>query len=148
MIRGADMGTLRTVYSLALLAGSWMMAAMSGCGSGILEILKDVTAGGGYWGACPRSQEEQRHPLALSPEFNARLASRFSPGTPEKTLTDALAAMGFGSVGTCEQDRTVRIFRFDKRRSGLAEVTAEVYWQVDSGGKILWTKGFVAYASL
>jgi hypothetical protein len=125
------------------------MAWFSGCGSNDTpEILQGVTASGGYWGACPRTPEQQRLPLALSPEFNARLASRFPPGSSEQTLVGALAAMRFRSMGRCDEDESIRIFRFDKRRGGIVDVTAAVYWKADSQGKILWTKGFVAYTSL
>jgi hypothetical protein len=140
------MGGFRTTLVLGLAATA---AWCCGCGSNdIPEILQGATAGGGYWGACPRTPEQQRHPLALSPEFNARLASRFPPGSSEQTLVGALAATGFRSIGTCDQDESIRIFRFDKRGSGIVDVTAVVYWKTDSQGKILWTKGFVAYTSL
>ena len=59
-----------------------------------------------------------------------------------------MAAAGFRSIGRCDQDESIRIFRFDKRGSGIVDVTAVVYWKADSQGKILWTKGFVAYTSL
>lgn len=78
----------------------------------------------------------------------ARLSSRFPPGTAETTLANALAGMGFRPSGSCDEDRTIRSVRFDKRGSGLVDVTAVAYWQADSQGKILWTKGFVAYTSL
>jgi hypothetical protein len=132
----------------AKLLGAYALALLVGCSSGIPEILQGVTAGGGYWGACPRPHEEQDRPLAISPELNARLSSRFPPGTAETTLTNALAGMGFRPSGSCDEDRTIRSLRFDKRGSGLVDVTAVVYWQADSQGKILWTKGFVAYTSL
>jgi hypothetical protein len=140
--------SFRAAHRFAKVLGAYALTVLASCSNGIPEILQGVTAGGGYWGACPRSPEEQRHPLALSPEFNARLASKFPPGSDEKTMTDALAHMGFKPAGSCEEDRTVRILRFDKRGSGLVDVTAVVYWQADSEGKILWTKGFVAYTSL
>jgi len=141
-------GCPRPDYCLPKLFSVCALALMAACSNGIPDILQGVTAGGGYWGACPRPPEEQNRPLALSPEFNARLASKFPPGTAETTLTSALAGMGFRSSGSCEADQTIRILRFDKRGSGLVDVTAVVYWQANPEDKILWTKGFVAYTSL
>ena len=127
------------------------VATAIGCSfgsNGVPDILQGVTAAGGHWGACPRDVAAQGSPLAVSPEFDARLASRFPPGSSEKRLTSALDQMGFKSIGSCEDDRTVRISRYDKRGSGLVDVTAVVYWQADSESTIRWTKGFVAYTSL
>jgi len=123
----------------------------TGCGFGsndVPDILRGVSAAGGRWGACPRDVAARGSPLAVSPEFDARLASRFPPGSPETRLTNALDQMGFKSIGSCEDDRTVRMSRYDRRGSGLVDVTAAVYWQADTEGKIRWTKGFVAYTSL
>jgi hypothetical protein len=123
-------------------------AVLSGCGSErIPEILRGVSAGGGYWGACPRRIENESSPLALSPEFDARLASRFPPGTADSVLVSGLTAEGFKSAGSCESDPSIRILAFVDKNT-TPEVTAQVYWQADLTGRIAWTKGFVAYTFL
>ena len=107
--------------ALGLAATAWIC----GCSShDIPEVPQGVTAGGGYWGACPRAPEEEKYPLAPSPEFNTRLTTRFPPGSSEQRLVDSLAASGFRSVGTCDQDRSIRIFRLDRRGRGI---TAEYF---------------------
>src|SRR2546429_6284236 len=55
------------------------------CGSDkIPEILRGVSAGGGYWGACPPPQWVPKNDrLAISPEFNDRLAARSEEHTSE-----------------------------------------------------------------
>src|SRR5712692_10516392 len=89
---------------ILLFTGAGSVAVLLGCGSrNIPEILRGTTAKGGYWGACPRSlDDEQRHPQALSPEFNARLAREFPQGSAEKALVSELAADGFKVAGSCE----------------------------------------------
>jgi hypothetical protein len=140
------MSLRRTLFFL--LAGAISAAVLSGCGSErIPAILRGVSAGGGYWGACPRRPENQSSPSALSPEFNARLASRFPPGTATSALVSALTAEGFKPAGSCEADSSIRILAFNDKNA-IPNVTAQVYWQADSTGRITWTKGFVAYTFL
>ncbi len=126
------------------------MALLPGCGSGnIPEILRGTSAKGGYWGACPRTPEdEQRYPQALSPEFNARLARRFPQGSAEKALVSELATDGFRPAGSCETDPSIKFLVFDSKGRGAPQVSATVYWQADLSGRITWTKGFVAYTFL
>jgi hypothetical protein len=135
---------------ILLLTGAGSVAVLPGCGSGnIPEILRGTTAKGGYWGACPRSpDDEQRHPQALSPEFNARLAKRFPQGSAEKALVSELAADGFRPAGSCETDPSIKFLAFDSKGRGAPSVSATVYWQADLSGRITWTKGFVAYTFL
>jgi hypothetical protein len=96
----------------------------------------------------PKSCGEQRHPQALSPEFNARLASRFPQGFAEKALVTELAADGFKPAGSCETDPSIKFLVFDSKGRGAPNVSATVYWQADLSGRIVWTKGFVAYTFL
>ena len=68
-------------------------------------LLKDVSAGGGWWGACPPATPEeasmQAGGLALSPELNKRLARLFPVGSLEGNLLllNGLS-MRFASNGT------------------------------------------------
>jgi hypothetical protein len=121
------------------------VAPLSGCGSNsIPEILRGASAGGGYWGACPRGRDSESSPLALSPEFNSRLESRYPPGSADIVLLNQLTAAGFTSAGNCSSDPNIRILAFHDKEPNPG-VIAEVYWQTDSKGQIDWTKGFVRY---
>jgi hypothetical protein len=83
----------------------------------------------------------------VSPEFNARLASSFRPGTAASALVSALTAEGFKLAGSCETDSSITILAFNDK-DAIPNVTAQVYWQADLTGRITWTKGFVAYTFL
>lgn len=138
----------RRAPSLILLfTGAGPVALLSGRGSGnIPENLRGATAKGGDWGACPRApDDEQRHPQALSPEFDCRLARRFPQGFPENALVEELAAEGFRPAGSCEIDPSLKFLAFDSKGRGAPTVSATAYWQVELSGRITWTKGFVAY---
>ena len=91
--------------------------------------------------------ENESTPLAVSPEFNARLASRFPPGTADNALVRGLTAEGLKPAGSCESDPSVRILSFVDKNM-IPNVTAQVYWHSDLSGRIAWTKGFVAYTFL
>jgi len=136
----------RQALSLTLLfASAGCGPALTGCGSkGLPEILRGVSAGGGYWGACPRRIEDESRPLALSPELNARLTDRFPPGTADTALVSALTAEGFKSAGACESDLDTKILAFEDKNA-IPNVTAEVYRHTDSQGRIAWTRAFVRY---
>jgi hypothetical protein len=138
-------------FTPSLVLGLAAVAWLCGCGSNnIPEILRGATDPGGSGTVCPHARlpQLQRSPLGLSPEFNERLARQFPPGSDEQKLVGTLTAVGFQSIGTCEEDKSIRILRFDRRDDVFPGVTAWVYWKDDSRGKILWTKGFVAYTSL
>jgi hypothetical protein len=140
-----SLGRQAVATLIFLFAGAMAAAVLSGCGSErIPAILRGVSAGGGYWGACPRRPENQSSPLAVSPEFNGRLASRFPPGTAASALVSALTAEGFKAAGSCETDSSISILSFNDK-DAIPNVTAQVYWQADSTGRITWTMGFVAY---
>lgn len=88
--------------------------------------------------------------LALSPELNARLAANFPAGSREETLIESLNQQGFTVTGQCASDPSIRIASYDAKGSGFVphETHAQVYWQADSAGRIVWTKGFVRYTGL
>jgi hypothetical protein len=134
-----------------ILTGILLLGLATACSSSkIPEILRGVSAGGGYWGACPRPDWASKSPLAISPEFNDRLATRFPPGSPESRLIEDLSREGFVMMGACESAPTIRIMTFKAEGIGLvvSEIGASAYWQADANGKIVWTKGFVAYTGL
>jgi hypothetical protein len=116
-------------------------------GRRIPEIVRGATAGGGHWGACPASQIVHPPDMkeAISPEFNARLARKFPPGSSEQILIQTLKTEGFGPPRECDFDPSVKWSEF---RSNGNEVVAQAYWKSDSKGALLWTKGFVGYTFL
>ena len=130
--------------------GLGAVLVLGACSSHVPEILRGVSAGGGYWGACPQPDWARNSPLAISPEFNERLAKRYPPGSSEKRLIEDLSRQGFKDAGSCEGEPTVRILTFSADGIGLvvSSITATAYWKVDPQGKVLWTKGFVAYTGL
>lgn len=119
-------------------------------------ILRGVTAGSGFFGGCPPSDEaaadaiRNAGKLAVSPEFDSRLEAAFPPGSPQEALIDSLTGQGFVLAGACKTDSTVRIalFHLNGRALSRLEMGADVYWRADKEGRIIWTKGFVMYVGL
>jgi len=118
-------------------------------------LLRNVTAGGGWWGACPpetqeEAREQQGQPLATSPELNQRLAHSFPSGSSERKLVDTLRAQGFQLLPPCTSDHSVRVAAFDQHGGGVLAfpITANIFWKVDEADNIIWTKGFVRYVGL
>jgi len=111
------------------------------------EIVRGATARGGWVGICPdpRYWHPPETEEAISPEFNARLAKRFPPGSSEQVLIDTLKAEGFGAPQECDFDRTIKFIEF---RLNGNEVVALAYWKAESTKKIVWTKGLVEYTFL
>jgi len=135
----------KTPSLFILLICAESVVGLSGCGSdNIPAILRGVSAGGGYWDACPRNLDFKSSPSALSPEFNARLESRYPPESADTVLVSELTAAGFKSAGACKSDPNTKILALDDK-DAIPNVVAEVYWQADSKGRIAWTKGFVRY---
>lgn len=130
-----------------------LVLGVSACSSNVPELLRGASAGGGYWGACPPPKEigaRTSLSLALSPEFNSRLAAEFPPGSAEKDLIATLRHQGFQPAGTCPTDARIKIWGFHAEGSGFSgpAITAQAYWQADSQDRVVWTKGFVAYTGL
>jgi len=88
--------------------------------------------------------------LKVSPELEARLAESFAVGSREGELLETLRAQGFEFLPPCEADDSVRSAKFAQPGAGLSlsGTIAEIYWQVDRSGNILWTHGFVRYVAL
>ena len=105
-------------------------------------LLQHVSAASGWWGACPPQLYTQKQ-LALSPQLNQRLATQFPPDTSqEEELISVLRTQGFGDLSSCKDDSSIysMIFR-------ASTIHAAVFWKANEG-KLVWTKGFVAYKSL
>jgi hypothetical protein len=145
-------GNLSALLPAGLIAG---MAACSSSKTLVPPILQGARAQGGWWGACPPTNQTERDgirimgQLALSPEFNDRLKHDFPPGSPEQTLVDSLERQGFRQAGSCKSDPSIKVASFYAKGTGLLPYAtmAEAYWQTD-GDRIVWTKGFVSYSGL
>jgi len=115
-------------------------------------LLVNVTAGGGWWGACPpktKTEEDMirswKGQLALSPELNERLTKEFPPGTDESQLIGLLTKQGFEMQPSCSNDQSIHRASFTQHGgSGFAyRMLADIFWKVDERNAIVWTKGFV-----
>jgi hypothetical protein len=118
-------------------------------------LLQNVTAGGGWWGACPpdtpnAAAAQEGRPLAISPELDHRLAESFPLGSSETKLLDMLRTEGFELLPPCKVDASIHVAEFTQHGGGVLAypMTADIYWKVDEHGDILWTKGFVRYLAL
>src|SRR5438445_5367667 len=76
-------------------------------------LLVNVTAGSGYWGACPPANNTEAQmiqtagKLALSPELNQRLINEFPLGSNESRLIEALTKQGFEMLPPCKADESI-----------------------------------------
>jgi len=155
----------RGVYSLGLLAAGFVLGAAVVLGAivagwpgpkpSLPPLLRNVSAGGGWWGACPpetqdEARERQGRPLATSPELDRRLAQSFPPGSSERKLVDTLRNQGFELLPSCRSDHSIHVAAFDQHGGGILfnPITANIFWQVDEADNIVWTKGFVRYVGL
>ena len=113
-------------------------------------LLQNVTAAGGWFGACPPRNEREatsraKSGEALSPQLNQRLAEQFPPGSREEPLVKSLSEQGFKPLEPCQNDATIRSAHFKgPTRGALFDINAVVYWKTQSG-TLVWTKGFVSF---
>jgi len=116
-------------------------------------LLEHVTAGGGWFGACPPRNELEavsraKSGEALSPELNQKLAAQFPPGSAAASLVRTLAEQGFKLAEACQNDSTIRRAWFQgPTRGAIFETRAEIYWKTE-GDALVWTKGFVMFLGL
>ena len=119
-------------------------------------LLRNVTAQGGRWGACPPRNESEASlqkilPLAVSPELNQRLLSEFPPGSTEDRLIEELSKQGFTMLPPCKNDQSIHSAVFQQHGAGLFSsfpITANIFWKVDHANAVVCTKGFVAFTGL
>ena len=153
MSRCENLVIVRAFFLLASLAGA--LIACSSNKATVPPILHGASAQGGWWGACPPSNQTEAdgirtmRQLALSPEFNDRLKNDFPPGSPAQTLVDSLRKQGFRDGGYCKSDQSIKLATYYAKGTGILPyaTVAEAYWQTD-GDRIVWTKGFVRYSGL
>ncbi len=143
----------RSLQSAVLLAGAFIVSACSNANEELPAILRGVSAGSGYSSACPVRKADEvssTRKLAISPELNQRLLEAFPPGATEEALKNFLLKQGFSFHGACDIDPFVRHASFNQKGKGsLAYRThAQVFWEVDADGKVVWTKGVVGFSGL
>jgi hypothetical protein len=117
-------------------------------------LLRDVSAQGGWWnGGCPpRDAAEARlnatSPEALSPELTERLAQEFAVGSDAGRLERALRDQGFQVRAPCATVPAIRLAEFRQTGGGFYgpyPVFAQVAWEQDDAGRLVWAKGHVAF---
>lgn len=121
-------------------------------------LLRNVTAHGGWWnGGCPpRDAAEARlnaaSPEALSPELTARLAQQFPVGSDAGLLERTLRDQGFQQVSApCATAPPIRLAQFRQRGGGFYgpyPIFAQIAWEQNGAGRLVWTKGTVAFTGL
>lgn len=134
------------------------LLAVSGCREPLTPstppLLEKVTAAGGWWnGGCPpkdKLEADRWKPSeeALSPELMARLSGQFPVGSPASRLEQNLKQQGFIVRRPCNEIPTIRVGEFRQSGGGLDgpyPIWAQVAWKQDATGKIMWTKGTVAF---
>lgn len=120
-------------------------------------LLIGVSARGGWWeGGCPALSGDEvglRDPAleALSPELTERLRSQFPVGSDARRLERSLRDQGFGAVVPCANAPAVRKMEFRQSVDGFfgprPGIYASVAWE-ERRGRIMWTKGHVAFSDL
>lgn len=118
-------------------------------------LLRNVTAQGGWWnGGCPpRDAVEARlnaaSPEALSPELTERLVRQFPVGGDAGRLERTLRDQGFQQVrAPCATAPAIRLAEFRQRGGGFYgpyPIFAQVAWEQNGAGRLVWVKGTVAF---
>ena len=138
------------ILRLALLLTA--CAGQGGCvfGRPLPSLLVGARSASGNYDGCPQapSRWADPHPgSGASPNLTARLTRAFPPGSDAKRLSSSLAAQGFKPSRGCQTDPSVRFAIYDRPGDlrAIFQTHAVVYWKVDAGDRIAWTRGFVSY---
>lgn len=119
-----------------------------------LPLLRNVSAAGGWWNAgCPPrgpTEAELYEPSqeALSPELMQRLTRQFPAGSNANRLEQALREQGFDVDMPCKGLSAIRPGEFRQSGGhlfGSYPIWAQIAWEQDDAGRIIWTKGTVAF---
>ena len=115
-------------------------------------LLSGATASGGSWGSddCPNEAAAMRQKSLEtgSPTIGERLRADFPPGTDARRLAHSLVSQGFTLMGACALDRSIERAQFRQTGGGFLGPYpgyALIHWKVDSNGKIIWAKGWIAF---
>lgn len=134
------------------------LLALGGCAEPLTPptppLLQNVSAAGGWWnGGCPprdatEAQLFEPSREALSPELMSRLKRQFPAGSDANRLVRSLTEQGFSVHRPCEGLPAIQLGEFRQKGGGFYgpyPVWAQIAWEQDSAGRIMWTKGTVAF---
>jgi hypothetical protein len=133
------------------------LLALGGCGDQLTPptppLLENVKAAGGWWnGGCPprdATEAELFEPSreALSPQLMERLTRQFPVGSDASRLERGLAEQGFSLRLPCDGLRGIRLGEFRQTGGGFLAypIWAQIAWEQDDAGRIMWTKGTVSF---
>ena len=140
------------------LAVAWF--ALAGCAESdsltppTPPLLRNVSATGGWWNAgCPPTDATEARLYepseeALSPELTQRLTRQFPEGSDANRLVQTLKEQGFDFHSPCKGLPAIHLSEFRQSGGqlfGPYPIWAQVVWEQDDAGRIMWTKGTVAF---
>ena len=109
-------------------------------------MVKGATSRGGEGYNCQTDVVPASDPrFAFSPELVVRLRTEFPPGSTASNLRSSLVQQGFRLEGPCSPDHSISFAQF---RLNKNEVVSNVFWRVDTSGRIVWTYGEVFFTFL
>jgi hypothetical protein len=137
----------------------WLIAALlaASCSSdyaNVPPLLKGATSGGGNGDLCELASNPRAIGYATSPELSARLSKQFPIGSPASNLQAELERQGFKlAPPPCSENpsvrrATARISDAIRLDSFPYQMDADVYWSVDSRGRVTWTAGRVSFTGI
>jgi hypothetical protein len=134
------------------------LLALGGCADQLTPptppLLQNASAAGGWWnGGCPprdatEAQIFEPSREALSPELMERLTRQFPVGSDASRLERNLKEQGFSLRLPCDGLSAVHLGEFRQRGGGLYgpyPIFAQIAWEQDDAGRIMWTKGTVSF---
>ncbi|MVZ97884.1 hypothetical protein EUU23_09200 [Sphingorhabdus sp. IMCC26285] len=134
------------------------LLALYGCADKVTPptppLLQNVSAAGGWWNAgCPprdATEAEFFEPSqeALSPELMERLSREFPVGSDASRLERNLKEQGFSFSLPCDGLSAIHLGEFSQNGGGFNgpyPIFAQIVWEQDDAGKILWTKATVSF---
>lgn len=140
-------------FATALLAGCGQDAPLDPPTPAFLE--NPGRNHGGSWDVCPpRTRAEAGHSAreALSPNLIDRLTRQFPRGSDARRLEEMLVANGFRMQATpCLSAPSIRLAEFRQTGGspfGPNPAFAQIVWDQDAAGRILWIKALVQYTGL
>lgn len=134
------------------------LLALGGCADKLTPptppLLQNVSAAGGWWnGGCPprnatEAQLFEQSREALSPELMERLTRQFPVGSDASQLEHNLNEQGFTFRLPCDGHSAIHLGEFRQRGGGFYgpyPIFAQIAWEQNNAGEIMWIKGTVAF---
>jgi len=137
--------------AIAFLAGCGQDAALNPPTPAFLE--NPGRNDGGSWDVCPLGTDRAARTIpaeeALSPNLIERLTRQFPRGSEARRLEAMLVANGFRiQEGPCATVPSIRLAEFRQTGGGFYgpyPAFAQIVWDQDAGGRLLWIKALVNY---